>query len=81
MHRHIRERKEIPNYVKFLTLHFCYAEAYRYHWHCTIAMPKHTCVILWLAGNNGEMVIYAFLLGFFSPCQKEWYECQVYEIT
>ena len=40
------------------------------------AMPKHTGVILWLVGNNGEMIIYAFLLGFFSPSrQKEWYEC------
>ena len=39
-------------------------------------MPKHTDVISWLAGNNGEMVIYAFLLEFsnFSR-QKEWYEC------
>ena len=26
-HGHIRERKEIPNDVKLLTLHFCYAEA------------------------------------------------------
>ena len=35
-------------------------------------MPKYTDVILWLASNNGEMVIYAFLLGFFSPShQKE----------
>ena len=31
MHGHIRERKEIPNYVKLLTLHFCYAEVYIYH--------------------------------------------------
>ena len=45
-------------------------------WHCTFAMPKHTYVILWLASNNGEMIIYAFLLGFSSPSrQKEWYEC------
>ena len=44
-------------------------------------MPEHIDVISWLAGNN-EMVIYAFLLGFFSPtCQKEWYEYQVQEIT
>ena len=28
MHGHIRDRKEIPIYVKHLTLHFCYAEAY-----------------------------------------------------
>ena len=28
-------------------------------------MPKHTGVVLWLAGNSGEMVINAFLLGFF----------------
>ena len=27
-------------------------------------MPKHTGVVLWLAGNSGEMVINAFLLGF-----------------
>ena len=33
-------------------------------WHCTFAMPKHTGVILWLAGNSDEMVIYTFLLGF-----------------
>ena len=31
MHGHIKERKEISNDVKFLTLHFCYAEAYRCH--------------------------------------------------
>ena len=42
----------------------------------TFAMPKHTCVISWLASNSGKMVIYAFLLGFSSPSrQKEWYEC------
>ena len=35
-----------------LTSHFCYAETYRCH--------------TWLAGNIGEMVISAFLLGFFS---------------
>ena len=39
-------------------------------------MPKHTDIISWLAGNNGEMVIYAFLLGFSSPSRKKkWYEC------
>ena len=43
---------------------------------CTFAMPKHTNVISWLASNSGEMVIYAFLLGFPNPShQKEWYEC------
>ena len=31
MHGHIRDRKEIPIDVKLLTLHFCYAEAYRFH--------------------------------------------------
>ena len=31
MHGYIRERKEIPNYIKLLTLHFCNAEAYRCH--------------------------------------------------
>ena len=31
INEHIRERKEIPNYVKFLTLHFFYAETYRCH--------------------------------------------------
>ena len=30
-------------------------------------MPKHTDVILWLVGNSGEMIIYAFLLEFSSP--------------
>ena len=45
-----------------LTSHFCYAEAYKSH--------------TWLAGNSGEMVINAFLSGFFSHSrQKEWYEC------
>ena len=45
-------------------------------WYCTFAMSKHIDVILWLAGNNGKMVIYVFLLGFFSLShQKEWYEC------
>ena len=45
-------------------------------WHCTFAMPNHTDVISWLVGNNGEMVIYAFLLGFSSHYhKKEWYEC------
>ena len=29
-------------------------------------MRKHTDVISWLAANSGEMVIYAFLLWFFS---------------
>ena len=42
MYGHIRDRKEIHIYVKHLTLHFCYAEAYRCHWH---AMPKQTDVI------------------------------------
>ena len=45
-------------------------------WNCTFAMSKHTDVISCLAGNSGEMVIYAFLLGFSSPFrQKKWYEC------
>ena len=71
MHEHIRDRKEIPNYVKHLTFQFCYTETHRCHWHCTFAMPKHTDVILWLTGNNGQIVIYAFLLGFSSPsCKK-----------
>ena len=64
MHEHIRERKEIPNDVKFFTFQFCYVKAHKCHWHCTFAMSKHTCVISWLAGNSGEMVIYAFLLAF-----------------
>ena len=82
MHGHIRDIKEISNYVKHLTLHNSYAEAYRCHWHCTLATLKHTGVILWLAGNSGEMIIYAFLLGFFSHSrQKEWYKCYVQEIT
>ena len=40
-----------------LTLHFCYAEAYRYH--------------IMIGGNSGEMVIYAFLLGFFSHSRQK----------
>ena len=45
-------------------------------WHFDFAMSKHINVISWLAGNNGEMIIYAFLLGFSSLShQKEWYEC------
>ena len=31
MHGHIRDRKEIPNDVKHLTFHFCYAEVYKCH--------------------------------------------------
>ena len=34
-------------------------------------MPKHTNVILWLVGNSGEMVINAFLSGFFSHFHKK----------
>ena len=34
-------------------------------WHSSFAMSKQTNVISWLAGNSGEMIIYAFLLGFF----------------
>ena len=74
MHGQIRERKEILNDGKLLTFQFCYAEAHKCHWHYTFVMPKHTGVISWLASNNGEMVIYAFLLGFSCPSrQKEWY--------
>ena len=40
-----------------LTSHFCYAETYRCH--------------TGLAGNNGEMVINAFLSRFFSPSIKK----------
>ena len=74
MHGHIRERKELPNDGKLSTFQFCYAESHKCHWHCTFAIPKHTGVISWLAGNNGEMAIYVFLLGFSSPSgQKKWY--------
>ena len=35
-------------------------------------------MIYMIVGFSGEMVIYAFLLGFSSPSrQKEWYECYV----
>ena len=57
MHGHIRDRKEIPNYVKQLIFQFCYVEAHKYH--------------SWLAGNSGEMVIYAFLLGLSSHSPKK----------
>ena len=40
-----------------LTSHFCYAKTYRCH--------------TWLAGNSSEMVINAFLSGFFSPSVKK----------
>ena len=76
MNGHIRDRKEIPNYVKLLTSQFRYDEAHKCHWDFIFVMPKHTDAISWLAGNSGEMVIYAFLLGFSSPPhQKEWHEC------
>ena len=57
MHGHIRDRKEIPNYVKQLIFQFCYVEAHKYH--------------SWLAGNSGEMVIYAFLFGLSSHSPKK----------
>ena len=31
MHGHIKDRKEIPNYVKLLKFQFCYAEAHKCH--------------------------------------------------
>ena len=34
-------------------------------------MPKYTDVISWLAGNSGEIVVYAFLLGFSSHSVKK----------
>ena len=71
MHGHIRKRKEIPNDGKLLTFQFCYIEAHKCHWHYTFAMPKHACVISWLAGNSGKMVIYAFLLGFSSHSRQK----------
>ena len=75
MHGHIRERKEIPNDGKHLTFQFCYAKAHKCHWHCSFVMQKHIGIILWLASNNGEMVIYTFLLGFSSHShQKEWFK-------
>ena len=62
MHGHTREREEIPNYVKPQTSQFCYAESHRCY--------------SWLVGFSGEIVIYAFLLGFSSPSrQKELYAC------
>ena len=37
MHGYIRDRKEVPNDVKLLTLHFCYVKAYRCHdWRATV---------------------------------------------
>ena len=61
MHGHIREKEEIPNYVKPKTSQVCYAEAHRCY--------------TWLTGFSGEMIIYVFPLGFFSHSrQKEWYE-------
>ena len=57
MHGHIKERKEIPNDIKHLTFHFCYTEACNCHFI--------------IGGNSGEMVIYAFLLGFSSHSHKK----------
>ena len=53
----IKEREEIPNYVK--------------QKHHNFAMPKHIDIYSWLAGFSGEMVIYAFLLRFFSPSHQK----------
>ena len=59
MHAHIKER-EVPNYVSL---------------NITILLCRSTQCYTWLVGFSGEMVIYAFLLGFSSPSyQKEWYE-------
>ena len=57
MHGHIREREEIPNYVKPQTSQFCCAWA-------------HKCYT-WLAGFSVKMVIYVFLLEFSSPSIKK----------
>ena len=43
--------------------------------HHNFAAKAYRCYT-WLAGFSGEMIIYAFLLGFFSSFhKKEWYEC------
>ena len=49
-------------------------------WHCTFAMPKYTYVISWLAGNSGEMVIYAFLLGSVWEEGMEWNKRNIFRI-
>ena len=58
-----RDREEIPNYFKPKISQFCYDKAHRCY--------------TWLAGFSGEMIIYTFLLRFFSPSHKKrkWYEC------
>ena len=58
MHGYIRERKEIPNDVKFFDIALLLCQS--------IQMSL-------LADNSGKMVIYVFLLLFSSlSCQKKW---------
>ena len=60
MHGHIRERKK--KYPIMLS-----------YWYCTFALPKYTDVISWLGGNSGEMITYAFFLGFLVlPVKKSY---------
>ena len=69
IHGHIREReKRNTQLCKPKISQFCYTRAYRCY--------------TWLVGVNGEMVIYAFLLGFSSHSrQKEWLEYKEWKIT
>ena len=63
-----KEREELPNNVS-QTSCFCYASdtPYRYGFY-----ELHIDV-LWLTSFSGKMIIYVFLLGFFSHSrQKEW---------
>ena len=70
MYGHIGERKEFPNYVSW-TSWFCYASATSYR--ARILGIAHR--FLWLMSFSGEMVIYAFFLGFYSPSrQREWFK-------
>ena len=63
MYRHIREKGN-TQLCKLKHHNFCYVEAYEC---CS-----------WLAGFSGEIVIYAFLLGFFSHSHQKrviWVLC------
>ena len=66
MHGHMGERKEVPNYVS-QTSCFCCASATPYLARLLWIAHRY----LWLTSFGGQMVIYAFFLGFFSPSAKK----------
>ena len=71
MHGHIGDRKEIPllqtfffflkdNTLFYLAMQVLHLSEHNFY-------NLHTCVHDWRSSNSGEMIIYAFLLGFSSP--------------